>query len=218
MTFNQIVQRVLDRMNLTSDKAYNRVLDTVNEVYKEVVSGVGLETSVLIPAVTANTVVSSRYVTFTGVTKILAVFDPSVTPARVLFEKSFDELRNEPDGGSPPVEYAIQNMGANSVTIYLNGTPTTSFPLQADCEGQVSLLTGNAQPNFNEDFHDILIKGAMAVEYHKMEKSDKGKVFDDKYEKRLSELRLYIASSAYNDIVQGKTAYDIGANWNPLVH
>lgn len=201
MTFQDIQNDVIDRLGVEYDgKILARTGRFINQRYREVVSGVGLQTAVRTLAM-ANTVVGNRSVTF-PCEKLFAVFDPSVTPPRVLGERSFDELRNLTIGTDPPLQYAIQVMQATSVTIWLDCTPASVYPLQADAEVNVLDLTGTQEPNFAADYHDILVHGALADEW---ESTDKGRLHEQKFEKRLAELRYFIAKSAYGKLYQHKT-------------
>ncbi len=93
--------------------------------------------------------------------------------------------------------------GASTVTIYLDCIPATIYALTADALVNLSTLSGSMIPAFAEDYHDLLVLGAMATEYDKMEKTPLADKKEKQYEDRLSQLRMYIAKSAYKDIVQG---------------
>jgi len=210
MTFTEIVGKVADRLNLTSTTALTRIGDSVNERYRALASSCGLNT---IQRTTATRVVTigTRSVVFgptpIGVEKILSVFNTtlSTTNPQVLGERSFDELRNQPAmTGDQPQEYAIQLMGSSSVTVFLDTIPATAYTLSADVLSNLTTLSGTNVPAFAEDYHDILIVGAMATELDKMEKYDLSKRKEDQYQIRLSDLRMYVASSAYKRIYQNK--------------
>jgi hypothetical protein len=205
MTFTDMVSRVADRLNLTSAAALSRIGQELNERYREVLTGVGLESAASgISVATANTIVGIRTVTFTGVEKLFSVFNPNFTPPVVLDEFTFDELRNQPIGTDPARRYAIQGMGAATVTIFLDTVPSTIYSLNADAEMTVLDLSGVMEPAFSRSFHDLLVEGAIADELYKLEKYDLSEVKEKNFEKRLSELRYFIAKSAYNDMYQAK--------------
>ncbi len=276
MTFTEIVAKIADRLNLTSAAALTRIGEEVNERYREVLSGVGLQGSVRTTA-SATATVGSRYLTFTC-EKIFAMFDQSgravtsitrsgstatvitalahgyqtgtailiegalqteyngafsitvvdattftitvsgapVTPAtgtitvqmqqiqNILNERSFDEIRYMPLGSDPPQNWAVQNMGASTVTAFLDSIAASAYILNADVEMNITDLSGSQIPAFSQDFHDILIQGGIADELYKMEKYDLSEVREGKFEKRLGELRLFIAKSGGLEIYQGK--------------
>ncbi len=204
MTFTEIVAEVADRLNLTSAVALTRIGRSVNQRYRRLSSTLGLQTTARGTA-TASTVVGNRSVTFTA-EKIYAVYDATVSPPRVFGEVSFDEMRNAMIGTDPARMYAIQTIGASTVTIMLNTIPATIYVLTADARLNLATLSGTQIPAFSESFHDILVYGAASTELEKMEKPDLAKIQEGHYEVRLGELRFDIAKSAYRELYQGKTA------------
>lgn len=289
MTFDAVVATICDRLNLTSAAATTRVGGFVNERYKQVCSGIGMQSSIR-TTVAAATSIGSRYLTFTcgkvfnvfdqfgrsitSITRVLQVatittatahgyqtgaaiviagavqteyngvftitvlstttFTITVTGApatpatgtitcetqqiqRILFERSFDEIRYMPVQADPPQNWAVQLMGATTVTIFLDSTPTTSYILNADAEVNLTTLSGSQVPAFSQDYHDILVRGGLADELYKMEKYAMSKVQEDAFEKRMGELRLYIAKTNALDIFQGKMAANSSPGSNRLV-
>jgi hypothetical protein len=217
MTFDQIVQRIASRLNLTSSSAISRIGEDVNDLYKEVTASVGLDSSVRGVASTTTTT-DSRYITFgdddpdstdARVIKVLAVFLPDQPiPWNVLGESTFDELRNVMPVTWPARRWAVSNMGPASVRLFLDATGVDdTTEVQADVLMASDTLVDDAQPNFTENFHDILVYGGMAIELDKMEKTARAERMQKKYETRLSQLRLHIAESAYLRIHQGKNEY-----------
>lgn len=215
MTLQDITDRVMQRLNLTSTDAETRIKDEVNEVYREFVSSMGMETSIR-GVTTALSTAGSRYVTFGGsgvgsdkVLKLLSVFLPSTVappPYNVLTSYTFDEMRNTIPGTWPPTQYAISRMGPTEVEIFLDAeAPDSLQELDADCLLASDEMGDADSPFFPENFHDVLIYGVMAIELDKMEKEDRAKKASDKFEKRASELRMFIAKDAYIAIHQGKT-------------
>lgn len=277
MTFTAIVAKIADRLNLTSAAALTRIGEEVNDRYRELMSGIGLQTSIRTTTTQAVTV-GNRYVEFTcekifgvynnygrsvssitrsGTTATLTtsidhgyavgdsivvagatqtdyngvfviastptdttltyeVANSPVTPATgtitvellqtqwVLGERSVDEIRLMPIQADPPQNYAVYNTDASSVTIILDAIPSSAYLLNADVEMNITSMSGSDVPAFPQDFHDILVRGGMADELYKMEKYDLSQVQEDKFEKRLSELRLFIAKSSGLNIFQGR--------------
>lgn len=194
MTHAQIVTDVLERLNLTSAVAIARVGRVVNERYRWVVSALNLQVSAR-KTITANTVIGTRTVVLPTATKVFSVFGPTGTR---LAEVAYDSLRNQPVGPTPadPQQFAVQLMGANSVTILLDVIPGTIYALTADVEAPMAVMAGGDTPSFSEDFHDLLIYGAMAVELEKMEKYDAAKTQDDRFKERIEGLRVFIGEPA----------------------
>lgn len=211
MTFDNIVSKVMKRLNLSSSDATTRIGEFVNERYRQATSSIGLE-PVRLQATTITFAAG-----YAGLPEIVAndydklnrvmVLDTSVTPAtsRTLKELTYDELTSRPTNNGLPNSYAIKLMGAHSVTYVLDAYPTASaFTLRLDGYSRLQDAAGSAEPVFPEDFHDLLIHGAMADELRKMEKPQLAQTAEGKYDGRVSDLRMFIAKSAYLDIAQGK--------------
>src|SRR5438067_386533 len=167
MTFAEIQTEIGERLNLTSATAVARIGRSINERYRWLASSIGFSTIQRTTA-SATTSIGNRSLAFgptpTGVEKILSVYNTAYTPAMVLGEQTFDELRNSPIGTDPPQQYAIQLEGSSSVTIFLDCTPATAYALTADVLSNLATLSGTNVPAFTEDFHDILVYGGMATE------------------------------------------------------
>ena len=211
MTFDEIVQKVADRLNLTSADAITRIGEAVNDRYREVATTLGLATTARSVAV-GFTLVDEPYMTFgdvdDGVQKIISVYDDSTTPPRMLDEYTFEDLRDlgKPVAGWPPKRYAIARSDAFSVTILMDVIPDEDdLELTADTLENTIVLSGSDLPLFPEDYHDLLVHGAMAVELYKMEKPQLAERREQQYEKRISDLRMFIAKSAWLDQYATKT-------------
>lgn len=209
MTFTEIQTEIVERMNLSSNTALARVGRSINERYKWLASELGFET-VGRAIATTKTRIDDRSVIFgpspIAVTKILSVFNEATTPPTILTPILFDDMRNQTTKTSDsPREYAIQLMGAKSITIFLSDTPATSYALKADVLANLSTLSGEMEPSFSEDYHNLLVYGGMATEYDKLADTEVADKFEAKFHTRLAELRLQIAKSAYLNVYQGKT-------------
>jgi hypothetical protein len=277
MTFTAIVAKVADRLNLTSAAALTRIGEEVNDRYRELMSGIGLQTSIRTTVSQAVTVgnrnvefdcekvfsVFNNYgrsvssITRSGTTATVTtsidhgyaegdsvevagatqtdyngvfvitstptdttftyeVANSPVTPATgtitvqllqtqwILGERTVDELRMMPIQADPPQNYAVLSMNADAVTVMLDAIPSSAYILNADVETNITSMSGSDVPAFPQDFHDILVRGGMADELYKMEKYELSQVQEDKFEKRLSELRLFIAKSSGLNIFQGR--------------
>lgn len=210
MTFTEIVATVAKRTNLTSDEALARIGDEVNERYKWLATSIGFNT-VARRVATALTSTTHRYLTFgpgsdiLGVQKVLSVFNTAFNPPMILGEITFDQMRNQVPGTDPAQQYAFAEMGAKAVKIWLGCQPATAYVLSADVLASVQTLQGGDEPAFSENYHDILIYGAMAAEYDRLEKVTQASKKEKQFEDRLAELRLFIAKSAYLNIYQNRT-------------
>lgn len=210
MTFQEIVATAAKRINLTSPEALIRIGEEVNERYKWLATSIGFNT-IARRVATATTSTSHRYLTFgpspdiLGVQKVLSVFNTQINPPMVLGEITFDQMRNQVPGTDPAQQYAFAEMGAKSVKIWLDCQPGSEYTLSADCLASVQTLQGADEPAFSESYHDILIYGAMAAEYDRLEKVTQASKKEKQFEDRLSELRLFIAKSGYLNIYQNRT-------------
>lgn len=194
-TFTELVARVSNKLRRTSATDLARIGLSINDRYREVMTGVGLSVATRTTA-SANTVVGTRSITFTC-EKVFRLYDPAYTPQRYLDEYTFDEIKGGPVVTDPPTRYAVQTMGASTVTLYLNSTPATIYALGVDCEVVQTDISGSTIPAFSTGFHDILYRGGLADELDVMEKPERAAVEEARFEKRLAELRYFIAKSGY---------------------
>lgn len=209
MTASEIQSKVADRLNLTSASALSRIMDSINEAYRMAASSIGLQAIQEKEGVTATTTIGQRSLTFgptpIPVEKILRVYNTAFTPPMVLDEEDMDTLRNDTVMSDPPLSYAIETIGPNFVTIYLDVSPASAYVLTADVLSNVLTMSGSMSPQFPEDFHDCLERYAMAIELEKLEKYDMAAVQMKRFEQRVSDLRFYVLKSAYREIWQGRT-------------
>lgn len=208
MTFDQVVDEVMERLNLTSLDARERVGRRVNTRYRKVVSSVGMQTSQRI-----STSVLCHGLTDTDLPVVVVPFIEKIYRitmsisggVRVLKEKSFDEIDNVATvTGGYPTAWAVKTLGPSEVTIKLDAYPAVDFTLIVEGYDKVIDMEGSQEPFFPEDFHDILVEGAMSDELRKMEKPALAQIAENSYLQRLSDLRFFIAKSGYTDIAQGK--------------
>jgi len=209
VTFDEMVNDVMDRLNLTSTDARDRIRIRVNDRYRRVTSAIGLNTSrrftkdVTIPA--GNTALPD--VLIEGMEKVVRI---TRTPdgqsgITVLPQVTYDEIDNVATVDGNPQRWAIKRMGAGQVIISLDSYPTTTdLTLHVEGYDIADTLADDMEPFFPSDFHDILIEGAMSDELRKMEKPQLAQIAEQNYERRLSDLRMFIAKSSYLDIFQGK--------------
>lgn len=176
-------------MALTSQQAFTRVGNEINECYRSVISALGLDIATRVTVTQAATI-GNRSVVFSGITKVYDVF---LTSGLVRLDQMvWEQLRNQAVAADPPKQYAVQLMGASTVTVFLSTIPASTLGFTADGIGNVTDLSGIDIPQFPADYHNLLIYGPMAVELYKMEKPDiagaQQKMFDD----RLSQLQTFI--------------------------
>lgn len=204
MSFDELVSEICERLNYVSDDAKSRVGREINARYRRVTSAIGLQTSRFVPNVQGVSTFGLNTMTFNGVEKILAVYDKSSGRDVLLDEVTTGEMHVLPMRNQPPKNYAITKVNSNSVEIEFDCIANDPFSLYADGQANLSTLSGSRAPDFPESFHDILIFGVIADEYKRMEKLALAQTFEADYEKRLSDLRMWLAKSAYLDTQQGK--------------
>lgn len=215
MTFDELVSTTMQRLNLTSDDAETRIGVFINQKYKEVTTSIGLITSRRVTS--SITVDPTDTVTFPDLPQLTIGFMEKVNRiyrttdatgtvgVNVLPQLSVDELTAYPTLNGLPRNWAVYRMGAGEVTIVLDGVPTTStFVLNIEGYDLAETLADDAEPFIPTDFHDILIEGAKTEELLKMEKANLASIAEAKFTSRLSDLKMFIAKSAFQDIAQGK--------------
>lgn len=203
MTFSELVSQAQARLNLTSTESATRIGITLNDRYKRLSSSIGLITSRR-ATVQATATLGVTSLVFTGIEKIINVVDRSATPYRMLEEVTVEELRGTASTTNTyACKYAVLTSGSSTVTILMDVSPQSAFVLYADGHANLSTLSGSQVPAFAESFHDILLHGILADEYRKMMQRGLAQDSEQMYERRLSDLRMWLAKSSYLDITQG---------------
>lgn len=203
MTYTEIVTAVQSRLNLTSTDSATRIGTEINDRYRRVTSALGLNVTRR-TTITATATIGDCQITFAG-EKLMNVEYRAVTPWRTLKEYSVEEMRDfQPYTAALPFSYAIVSQGAATTIIEMDCTPDTAFTLYADAYAPLATISGSTVPAFPADYHDILVHGVLADEYRKMSKLDFARDAEQMYEMRLSQLRVFLATSAYRDTVWGQ--------------
>lgn len=215
MTFDEIVSTTMTRLNLTSTEAQTRIGVYVNERYKQVTSSIGLITSrratetIIVDPLDTISFPDLPQLTIDDMEKVnkVSLIGPlgDGVGVRVLKQLTYDEITSYGTLNGVPHAWAPYRMGSGEVTIILNAVTTdTDFTLTFEGYDIAETLSGNANPFIPTDFHDILVEGAKSDELMKMEKPSLAAISEQKFVSRLSDLRMFIAKSAYLDIIQGK--------------
>lgn len=231
MTYEEIISETAERLGLASDEAKSRIRREVDSRYRRATSSIGLETSRRAQISKAATI-GNRTITFgtvgtapqvAGATapapieKVLAVIDKTSTRDLVLRQVTMDDMHDLPVRTVMPRHWAVASMHTGSVDVYLDTVPATTFTLYADVilgmpAGLTTLTNQTPSPDFPESFHELIIFGVMADEYRRMEKMALAQSCELDYEKRLSDLRMFIAKTAYMDQYQGRSR-NSGYRW-----
>src|SRR4051812_9145882 len=156
MTFTNIVADIMDRLNLTSTDAQTRIGSAVNRKYKQVTSSLGMVLSRRTTVQKAATP-GVQSITFTGIEKTIAIIDKSSGTNRILDEITYEQmLAKAPTTGDTAYCYAIENVGASTVTILFDCIFQTAFVMYAEGHATAGTLSGTQEPAFSESYHDIL--------------------------------------------------------------
>ena len=204
MTFLELKTEAANRLNLSSTEAYSRLGSYINQRYRRLTSSLGINTARRVSA-SASTVAGTETLTFT-IGKIEMVWTVATGKRRVLGELTYEELRikavEQPKSGTPE-EYAIKSETATTVTVSLYPTPDAIVSFTAEGLSNLTNLSADGDiPTIPADFHDILVLGALSDELFKMEKYPLAKDFQSQYEERASDLRLFLAKSAYLSLAE----------------
>jgi hypothetical protein len=205
-TFTELQTDIMDRLNYTSSASQTRVGRLINKIHREVTSSIGLNTS-RHGEVYQTVTIGSLNVTFSGIEQLDTVwyFAGSSTTPRVLDEVLPNELRQgAPGTGDAPTKYAIYSQSATTVTLRLDKAPSTAYTLWAAGTITATDLSGSAKPLFPEDYHDVIIEGVLKDEYQKLEKYQAADRAEARFQRRLSDLRMFMTKKSFLDIQQGK--------------
>jgi hypothetical protein len=215
MTFLEIQDRVMDRLNLTSQDARDRIKDFINERNRNVCTSVNLG-RVRRTTITSVTTSGVRTLVPSGIIKPLTITIPA--QRRVLDERTSDQLRNLDAGedftGIPEL-YAISKYALASFELELSPTPDGAYDLTIDGIARGVDLSDDAdEPGFPEDFHDILVFGTLADEFDHI--GDEQHIVqaerqEKKFQKRLGELRLWIQKTIY--LRRGQNVFNDPWEW-----
>jgi hypothetical protein len=215
MTFLEIQDRVMDRLNLSAAVARVRIKTFINERNRAVCTSVnvGRVRRTTVEALAASGV---RTLTPSGIVKPLTIRIPALHT--VLEEHASDQLRNydpREEFTGVPDWYAVATYDHNSFDLELCPIPDQDYTLSIDGIARgIDLSDDGDIPGFPEDFHDILVFGASAdeLDHIGMEKElAQSRKMELKYEQRLSELRYWIQKSIY--LQRGQNVEGAPSRW-----
>lgn len=213
MTFVELQNQVMARMNLTTTEARTRIKSFLNIRMRSLQTSIGLG-QVRFASGTFPTVAGTFTYSPTNLIKPLALSIPALN--RVLDERTKDQILIMDPGlqqTGAPIFYAITNYGATSCTLYLWPKPDAIYTIGYDgiIKGTDMVADGDI-PVVPEDFHDILIFGATSDELLHKEKIPLSREMGQQVVTRTGELRYFIGKSAYLGLMQGDSAW---WGWGP---
>jgi hypothetical protein len=198
VTFVNIQDRVMARTNLSSTTARTRIKAYVNERLRRVATSTNVG-RVRFGSVSINTVANVNTITSTGLVKIVTASIPAEN--QILDERTTDQLRNydtDVSQNGVPRFFAVKAVNATTLTVQLYPEPDAIYAVVLEGILTGTDLSADADvPGLPEDFHDILIFGALADELPHLQRTDEAAYYEDKFEKRLSDLKYFLAKSAY---------------------
>lgn len=204
MTFKELQDNVLNRLNLTTAEARTRVKVFLNERYRRLQTSIGLG-RVRFVSSTFPTINGTYTYSPVGLIKPLTLTLPAQNI--VLDERSMDQIRLlDPDNSTTgvPYFYVVQKFNAKTVTLYLWPKPDAIYTIAYDGIATGADMTADSDiPAVPEDFHDVIEFGAVADELMKMEKPSLSQTMEVKADLRTRELRYFLAKSIYLSVVQG---------------
>jgi hypothetical protein len=181
----------------SSPESRQRIKGYINERLRATQSSVGLG-RLRRGTVSVNTVADDSSLTTTGLVKVFTVFIPALN--RTLDEVSLDSIRQKDPAATTtqsPSEFAVKNFNATSVGLVLFPKPDAIYSLSIDGLLLGSDMAANEDvPGMPEDFHDILVTGALADELANND-AEGAERMEKRFELRKRELRYFIAKSAY---------------------
>lgn len=208
MTFLELQNTTMARMNLTTTEARARIKTFLNQRYRALQTSIGLG-QVRFGSGTFPTVAGTYTYSPTNLIKPLTLF--LATQNWVLDERTMDQIRlmdpNLQSTGTPRF-YAVQNFGASTITLYLWPKPDAIYTVNYDgiLRGTDMAADGDI-PVLPEDFHDILILMATADELLHKEKSALSDKMEQRGRDRTGELRYFLAKSSYLGLMQGQGSW-----------
>jgi hypothetical protein len=220
MTFLEIQNRLMDRLNLSSDDARARLKDMINERVRKTQTSCKLG-PVRRALITFNTAIGvSDYALEDFADEDLKIILPQTIriPSlnRVLGSASVDSQRVIDPGENftgAPTTYSIYTVNADSMTIKLSPTPDAAYTMAVDgIRNGVDLIDDDDEPAIPEDFHDALLYGVAADENAHWDKAANDNYFEKKYEKRCGEMRYFISRQIYLHRIQNGMSFDFSSN------
>ncbi len=211
MNFLALQDRLLDRLNLSSDEARDRIKTFINDRLRE------LQTSCNLGRIRRGTVYflttpSGSTTALTSVVKVFTITPSGSTPP--LVEKTPNFFRRRTVSYGQPALYAVPSFEYNGCTLEWSPVPDAAYPMQV--EGLLpgtDLVEDDDVPAMPKDFTDALVFGCLADEYNHFDKADIAATWEAKYEKRKRDLRYFIQRSRYLTRVQGSRSSETDFWW-----
>jgi hypothetical protein len=186
------------RSNQTSPVARTRIKAFLNERLREVSTATNCA-RVRWGIVSINTVADTATITTTGLVKVQTVRIPAQN--RLLEERKVDQLRlldpDESERGIPRL-FGVQAFNAITCTLRFHPIPNAIYAVTIEGVLKGTDLSADADvAGMPEDYHDILLTGALASEYAHLEKLDLAVIHEQKFEKRIRDLKYFMGKASW---------------------
>jgi hypothetical protein len=212
VTFVTIQDRVMARTNLTTTTARTRVKAMINERLRSIATSTNLG-RVRFGSVSINTVADTNTITTTGLVKAFTVSIP--VENRVLEERTTAQLREydtDVSQNALPQFYAVKAVNATTLTLQLYPEPDAVYAVVIEGVLTGTDLTADGDvPGLPEDFHDILVFGALADEYPHLKDLESAAYYEGKFEQRKKDLRMWMAKRSF--LSRGVEQGTYPSNW-----
>lgn len=198
MTFKNMQDRIMERLNLTSSESRSRIKNFLNERYRRLQTSINLG-RVRRTEVSFNTIAGTFEYVRTDIIKPITVRYEAGN--KVLDERTLDQIRMmDPDEGTTgaPQIFAVVKYAAAGCTLYIWPKPDAIYAISVDGLAAGTDMSLDADvAAFPEDFHDILVLEGAADELMKMEKPELSRELLAEAVTRKGELRYFLAKSSY---------------------
>jgi hypothetical protein len=169
VTFKELQDDVLERINNNSNEARLRIRRFLNEWHRRILSEVGLGQLRDAETTLAVTNAADEYTLAAGIRKIRAIQNEADNTT--LQERTLEWMRQvDPDDSmtGAPLYYAMRS----DRKIKFKPYPDDNYTLTIDYEARIAnMVDDDDEPLIPEDFHYLLVLGARANEYDKNEDS-----------------------------------------------
>ena len=213
MTFLEIQNRCMDRLNLSTDDARTRIKNFINERVRALQTSCHLG-QVRRGIVTVLTVADEPVQLLDGIVLPKTLSIPA--QRRILTSTSIDGLRVLDPAQTTrgvPARYAISLFDTDKTWVELLPVPDAEYAIKVDgILNGTELVDDSDIPAFPEDFQDAIIYGVLAEENQHWDKVDRFEYLERKFKDRRSEARYFISRQIYLHRMQGGTSWDFSSN------
>lgn len=220
MTFTDIVANICRDLNLRGDETLVRVGNRVNHGYRKIMRGLGMnvysrtEVDITLAEDTQDQLYDYDDPVLGRIVALYWAPTPTAdqpTPKPVMLdEMTYEEMKEVIPTTDRPRKWCKVRVGANWTQFKVDTTAGNSDgTVTIEGEEIPSQLEGDAEPQFDENFHEMLIDYGKAGEFARMKTAEgraAAKDCMDTFDTALGELRLKQTLMAGGVIKQGKHA------------